>query len=462
MVGDSRKKRGSGLVISEKQEHVVVPLIAGIDAGSTETRVCLADAKDVALFASDEATSPKALAALERQYVIPSTYANVEDAKEITPQSENLEDNMDTTLVLLKNGAEKPLLQRCRVLRGRKIHDAMGVIPRYLDSSTNKTDNTIFYVNILDALGYAVMQKYNGAIPEEVIIDLTLSVRPKELNAKCRKMMNDNLLGSFMFQWKGVEIRISIENLTFSTEPEAQISGTMAVYDVRSEVDPEKTHYSETANKLFDSDCYVHIEGGGSSIGVEVVKDGSILDAASATFPLGGNYMAQLFIDKYREQSGRTVTKEAANNAIITCQLRDGRSTLDVSDIVAECKNQVALDIVERLRHEVIDTLSTLTMRDIAFISLGGRLFSRDGADGAIGDYFAEYISQLSPETEVIVLPENFIAHGNLAIGLNSDYAAKLGEKSEEFYVPAAATTGTLTAETFSETTSEEDEKAEG
>lgn len=420
MLGENRQKRGSGLIISEVTTNDSVVVVAGIDAGSTETRVCLADWHDAAMF-GDKSKLNEALDALLVTYKLPSTYANVDDAREIPSVSANLEDNLDSTISLIRNQSERPMISRSRILRGRKTQDAMGLVMRYLDSTTNKTDNPIFYVNVLDSLGYAIMQKYNGGIPKEAHIYLTLSVRPKELTSICRKKMLENLKGSFMFVWKSISIQLHIEDLHFTTEPEAQIGGTTTVYDLRAEcgIDPE--HYAALADQLYDSSCYVHIEGGGSSIGVEVVRDGTIIDACSSTFPLGGNYLTQVFIDRYREQSGRTVSPTAANNAILSCVLREGRNSIDVSELVAVCKNQVGMDILERLRHEVIDTMSDLSLQDVEFITLGGRLFLPDAAGTTAGEYFGEYVHQLSPHTAIHILTENFIAQGNLIGAMNDD-----------------------------------------
>lgn len=421
MLGENRKTKGSGKVILENTVNTRVKLLAGIDAGSTETRVCLANAADAEIF-SDADRIEEALEAISKQYCIPSTYATVEDAREISPASDNLEDNYDSTISLVSNKAEKPMVTRCRVLRGRKIQDTMGVTSRYLDSSTSKAFNSIFYTNIIDALGYAIMEKYNGKIPTHISLYLTLSVRPKELNSRCKQVMIENLVGQYLFVWKSVHLTIEILGLNFTTEPEAEISGTTVIYDLRAANSIDVDKNTRMADRLADSACFIHIEGGGSSIGVEVLRDGVILDACSSTFPLGGNYMSQVFIDVYREQSGRTITKEAANNALITCTLRDGKNILDVSELVAQCKNRVAMTIAERLRHEVIDTMSDLTMHDVEFISLGGRLFMADESGCTIGEYFSQYIAQMSPNTEVFSLPENFIAQGNLIRELNSDY----------------------------------------
>lgn len=422
MLGDNRRKKGNGVIIQQKMSDTPIALAVGIDAGSTETRVCLADKCDYSVF-NDDTRMSDALGVILTTYKIPSTYATIGDARELQSVSESLDDNYDSTLIMLNNGAEKPLMSKHRILRGRKITDTMGLVAMYLDSSTNKTDNIIFYVNIIDSIGYAIMQKYNGAIPKEVAIHLTLSVRPKELSSVCQKKMKDNLVGSFMFNWKGVSIRMNICGVDFTTEPEAQVMGTTVISDLRATCGIDVEENAAMADRLSTPGYFIHIEGGGSSIGVEVLKDGNIIDACSSSFSIGGNYLVQMFIDRYREISGVTVTREAANEAVITCRLRNGRTLLDVADIVAQCKNQVGMDILERLRHQVVDLASDLTLSGVEFITLGGRLFLADECGNTISEYFTQYLHQISEHTETIVLTENFIAPGNVIIGINSDDA---------------------------------------
>lgn len=445
MLGEARQKRGSGLVIDTTQTNKTITLLAGVDAGSTETRIVLANKGDMDVFYSGN--SDAALDTISQVYRIPSTYAIVEDAREIPSASMSLEDNYDSQIMLQRNGAEKPLISRHRILRGRKITDATGLVARYLDSSTNKTDNPIFYINVLDAIGYAILQKYSGSIPSEVNLYLALSVRPKELTTICKDRLRKNLQGTFVFGWDACDITLHIKDLMFTTEPEAQISGTITVYDLRSGAghldQAEADKLATMADQLYSSDCYVHIEGGGSSIGVEVVKGHNLVDSCSSTFQLGGNYMAQVFIDRVRETLGRTVTKEAANSAILTCQLRDGRNLLDVSEMVAQVKSQVAMSIVESLRHQVIDLAPDLSMPDVEFITLGGRLFAADDSGNTIGEYLEQYIQQISPNTEVITLAENFIPHGNLVGAINSEMGKEvkeLMEAEEASNAPVAAT----------------------
>ena len=414
------RKKNVTKVISPIQSNGLVVVAAGIDAGSTETRVCLADYRDTEVFGNPERHS-EALERLLTTYIIPSTYATIEDARELLPASGNLEDNYDSNVILLNSTSEQPMIGKSRVIRGRKMIDTTGAVYRYLDSSTNKSDNIIFYTNIIDVLGYAILQKYSGRIPKEVRVHLMLSVRPKELSSICRNKMNSNLIGTYMFIWGSVQIAIHISSLNFTTEPEAEITGTSTVCDMRVTNGIDVVQNQELAQKLNESESYIHIEGGGSSIGVEVLRNSEFIASCSSTFELGGNYLVQVFKDRIREQYGRAITDDSASRALISCLLRNGRSQIDVSEIVAECRNKVGQAILERLRHNVIDITPDLTLNDIEFISLGGRLFRPDECNNSIAYYFEQYVKQISPCTDVISLTENFIPQGNLVLALGDE-----------------------------------------
>lgn len=413
-----KNKRGSGIIIDEGQSANTDPveLVIGVDAGSTQTRVCIADARDAKMLLETE--NIESYDKLKSEvYVIPSTFAIVGDEREITPNSKNLEDNYDSRIIRIRTAAVKPLVGSDRILRGQKIKDTVGLPLRYLDSSSNKMDNSIFYLNILDGIGYALLQKYSGGIPKAVKIHLVLSVRPKELNSICQSKMNDNFIGEFVFNWNSVSINLNIVTTMYTTEPEAQITGTSAIMDLAATV-CDSSEARDLSQKFNNSDSYIHIEGGGSSIGVEVVKHGNIVDAASSTFQLGGNYLVRVIIDRLREVKGRTVSEESVREAVQTCLLRNGREREDISEVISAAKNQVGLDIVERLRHDVIDLIPDLSLLDMDFITLGGRLFNTDDSGISIGSYFAEYIHQISPNTEVIILKDNAIPQGNLILGI--------------------------------------------
>lgn len=436
-----KTKRGSGVVVNPTQSSSQMPLqlIVGIDAGSTQTRVCIADANDAAMLLSEEYTKPALDFLRGGTYVIPSTFALVKDEREIKPASPNIEDNYDSRIIRVHTSAEVPLLTSERVVRGKKMRDSAGLVPRFLDSSTNKMDNAIFYINVLDGIGYALLQKYSGRIPQRVELRVVLSVRPKELNSICVEKMNSNLLGEYLFRWNNTSIAMNIAEATYTTEPEAQITGTSAVMDCIAALE-NNAEAMELSRKFLESDSYIHIEGGGSSIGVEVMKDRTLINACSSTFQLGGNYLNRIVIDRIREEKGRVVSEDSAAEAVKTGLLRNGREREDVSAIVSACKNQVGMNIVESLRHDVIDITPGLSMPDVDFVTLGGRLFMRDASGVSVASYVEEYIKQLSPKTEVIVLKDNFIPAGNLVIGINQYEFDAAGEHATAVSVPAHTT----------------------
>lgn len=438
MINVNKNARGSGIVIDAKTVHGPSPveLVVGVDAGSTQTRVALADATDAKMLLGEEYTKEMFDFVRGAVYIIPSSHALVTDEREIAPNSDNIEDNYDSHIIRVRTSAVNPILGSHRVVRGQKISDSAGLVTLYLDSSTNKMDNLTFYVNVLDGIGYAIMQQYNGQIPDSVAIHLALSVRPKELNTPCQDKMKENLIGDFIFRWGDLSINISIKDLLFTTEPEAQITGTSVIMEMAAVVTDNEAAL-EMADKFNNCDSYIHIEGGGSSVGVEVVKQGTVVDACSSTFTLGGNYLTKILIDRLRSVKGRMVSEESASAAIQTCLLKNGREREDISEVVAACKRQVARDIFERLRHDVIDITTDLTLRDMDFISLGGRLFAEDYTGGSIGTYFEEYVHQISPNTDVIILKDNYIPQGNMFLGLNEH---PMDDTSEDNGTPVEST----------------------
>lgn len=397
--------------VVNRKVHVAI----GIDVGSTETRVSIADEKDVEMYRASTSTMD-ALRRLETVYVIPSSAVILErDNREIIPASQKLADNYDSVIIAVSTAAEKPMFSKVRVLRGRKIDDAMGVVTQYFDSSTDKVDNRLFYLNILDSIGYAIIQKYGSAgIPSEFQIDLCISVRPKELTQFCRSKMQDNLLGKFIFQWNGREINLLVKNLGFTTEPEAQISGSNTMFGVMAELDTLDDNQKQIYDQLCSASTMLHIEGGGSSVGVELVQDGAIVAACSSTFQLGGNHLAQMIADRVSEEMGIRPSLQSVNKAIQTCMLRNGRSEIDISGIVSRSKSMLAMQIFEDLRHKVIDTQQDLMLRDIEVITLGGRLFRDDQSGYSVAGYFKQYVEQMSSETQVLYIEHNYIPQGNM------------------------------------------------
>lgn len=424
------KRKQFEVIVAEQSNVENMKMVVGIDAGSTGTRVSIIDRKDFEDLSS-ETINAEAITNFSHSYVIPSTFAVLEDERELLPKSEALADNYDSHLTLVKNNSKDPYITRVRVIRGQKIKDAAGAVPRFMDSGTPKTKNFVFYVNVIDSIGYAILRKYSGRIPKSVDVSLGVSVRPNELGTVYQKILVDNLKGIYTFLWGNVKFDINITSVFATTEPEAQIEGSTSLYDLLSIITEEKATetndeelikkantYRELSDMLLEPSSYIHIEGGGSSIGVEVVKanadgDMTVMSACSRAFNIGGNFLMRTAKDQIRDNLGRTASDESAENALKTGLLKNGRNMDDVIDIIKITKRKVAEAIFEKFTHEVIDVNADLVLSDIDFIAMAGQLFSEGECGVSIVDYFADLIKTVSPNTTVIRLPENYIPQGN-------------------------------------------------
>lgn len=424
------KRKQFEVIVAEQSNVENMKMVVGIDAGSTGTRVSIIDRKDFEDLSS-ETINAEAITNFSHSYVIPSTFAVLEDERELLPKSEALADNYDSHLTLVKNNSKDPYITRVRVIRGQKIKDAAGAVPRFMDSGTPKTKNFVFYVNVIDSIGYAILRKYSGRIPKSIDVSLGVSVRPNELGTVYQKILIDNLKGIYTFLWGNVKFDINITSVFATTEPEAQIEGSTSLYDLLSIITEEKATetndeelikkantYRELSDMLLEPSSYIHIEGGGSSIGVEVVKanadgDMTVMSACSRAFNIGGNFLMRTAKDQIRDNLGRTASDESAENALKTGLLKNGRNMDDVIDIIKITKRKVAEAIFEKFTHEVIDVNADLVLSDIDFIAMAGQLFSEGECGVSIVDYFADLIKTVSPNTTVIRLPENYIPQGN-------------------------------------------------
>lgn len=427
----TKTKRKQYEIINEVQgSRENLKLVAGVDAGSTGTRVALIDADDYNALQADE-LNKEAIMNFSHSMTIPSTFAVLDDERELLPKSEALVDNYDSHITLVRCTATEPYIRRVRVIRAQKIKDAAGAVPRFMDSSTPKTKNYVFYVNVIDALGYAILRKYSGDIPKSVDIVLGVSVRPNELGSIYQKILMSNLRGTYTFLWKNIKFDITISAVFATTEPEAQIEGSTSLYELQSMLMEEEAiaendtavleksvKYKELAHMLLEPSSYIHIEGGGSSIGVEVVKanedgDMTVMSACSRAFNIGGNFLMRTAKDQIRETYGRTASDESTEAALKTGLLKNGRNMDDVIGVIKTTKKKVAEAIFEKFTHEVIDVNADLVLSDIDFIAMAGELFSEGECGVSIVDYFAELVKTVSPNTIVIRLPENFIPQGN-------------------------------------------------
>ena len=392
-------------------------VLMGIDGGSTSTRVSVIDFED-----SDNIDN------YLKKYIIPSTHSEINTSEEIESQSDLLIDNLDSWIV---NTIPAPdnVFDKLRVLRATKKDDSNKSTVK-IASSEQKVDSPAFYVNLIDAMGYALVQKYADRLPKSVDIYAGFSMRPDDLQGKSnREKFQKRITGKFIWSNKdlGVDyLEINVKGASVQSEPEAALKGN---YTLSGEETPSLA---------------VLIEGGGSSFGVEVLQDGVRQKALSRTFEYGGTQLKQSINDRFIEDfGGATLTDDNLETALKTGRIVKGRNVTDVVDIVKDCKDVFAQQILNDIKGQIFDRTTAFKMVDIETFIFSGRIFrpgdfstedSNEGAEGySLTQPLVERIRKLNPQAEFLTLKDNFIPFGNLLLAV-SDWGGYLESDTRELH----------------------------
>lgn len=366
-------------VVKDRVENVV----AGLDGGSTQTRVSF-------MRRSDE------LQSLENVYVIPSAITEIKHAAEIKAKGTELYHRMES---FITNQALAPynVFDKVRVVRGTKMIDAGQAISR-INSSVQKVNTPAFYINIIDAIAYGlVMDCAQRKMPlaETYQVSLTCSLPPDDVKGdKNKETFLKNIQNSF--QWNslelGVQINIDIVNCHITTEPEAGV----------------KCNYALSGEEI--PYLVLAVDGGGRSIGTEILRQGLTFPQGSIAYPYGGTQLADDVANKYFNMyGGSKPTEISIREALRTGYLRKGRSSIDIVELIDEAKRELAQRLFNDMITNVFDSQTIVTIEDIEVIIFSGRLFDEGEYGISMANYVADLIKTRNPECEVILNTDSYM-----------------------------------------------------
>lgn len=357
-----------------------VDLLFAVDGGSTQTRVSVVEAYGEG---ADEL------------YIIPSNMVALDDDREIKPKSDNLYDRLDSRIINQSKKTQSKI-QRERIVRTTKLIDS-GLSPTSISSTMQKIDEKIFYVNIIDSIGYALMQKYEDSIPKRVRCAVGVALPPDDMESTRNvDKFRDNLLGDYKFMHpdSNVEITIEILDVSVETEPGAFVS---AYYATTEEEIPEKV---------------LCINTGGRSIGAAVLQNGKLNDTASQTFPYGGNqYLAEIGKTFSNNYGGRAPSLSFLAAAVQTGNLKNGNSSIDISkEIEASAKI-----FADRIFNDVVKNVcdrSGINLQDLNVVIVSGGMIRRGEHGISIADFLAQKFEEVTPYTDFTCVEDNLIPLG--------------------------------------------------
>lgn len=389
-------------------------VLAYEDGGSTQTRGNMLDVKDLGHF--DEH--------LDEVIVIPSTSASVIDDRVIEPYSDNLYDNLESQIVNM-SVASDALFRNVRLVRGSKAVN-VEMYENRLGSSTQKTSDATYYYNILDAIGYQALLKYQDRVPVQLGVYLSVSLPPDDLNEINQKRFRDNMKS---FKWvhapSGVSIQIDIVKIYTMTEPEAYAKGH---------------YYTRRDGQI--PDFTLHIEGGGRSIGAEILRYKKTLKGGQKTLDFGGNQLLNFLNDSYvQKYGGSRLRQEVLEEAIIRGTVRVGNETREVVDLIKQAKQQMAARIFHTIKREVFDTQTRVGLTDLNIVTVSGRLFDEGEYGVSVAQYLQKFFVEASEFTLFEKLEDNMIPQGLMLESMMEFFPNAMEEGEEESVVDEVAAT---------------------
>lgn len=361
-------------------------VIIGLDGGSTQTRCCILSAEHQDGY---------------KQYVIPSVCAQLKTGKEIKAVNDTLYANLDSEIVCLDTATTKPdkklYFKSERLIRGTKLFNE-GLPPTFIETGLSKVHTDLFYMNIVDAIGYTVLQSHSGAIPKKVNVRLGVALPNDDMTPPRLAHLKSHLCGSY--QWTlddKVKIIITISSVDAITEPEAFI----------------KAYAIETG--LQTPEYQMHIEVGGRSSGVEILRRGIPIDSASKPFDFCGTYLTNKIITDCQHSIDKKFTTDQVRRALRTGYVKQGRNSIDITAEIKRAKDAMASELFKAIMRDCISSSTAFTFEDIEMISYSGRTFNTGEYDYSLDVKLTELFEERNPgNIDFVRIEENYIPLGLL------------------------------------------------
>lgn len=365
-------------------------LLVTADCGSTQTRVSIVD-----LDAGDYENG------LTDIFVVPSRYGVItEFMPEDGIKSGAIYDNLQSKIA---NAAcrEDSILRYAMVARTTIMED-LGLVPNRMSSVKEKSEDASLYVNLVDAIGFALLRKCKGKMPRVSEIYLSLALPPEDLSANNKERLKENLK---VYRWSccdADDVTFRFADVFFTPEAEAFIQG----------------YYALTGVEL--PEVSLHIEGGGRSISPALCRSGRAVNTARVSLPYGGTALRKIISDEYYQEEQVHLSERQLDAVLETGKCKIGKVEHDLVCYVESAKKKMAKKIVSDLITKVFEGLDGIRLTDLEEVTASGRLFAPGTYDATLMLFVADEFRKYAPAAEFMVIEEPYINKGLVLIGLQN------------------------------------------
>lgn len=365
-------------------------LLVTADCGSTQTRVSIID-----LDAGDFESG------LTDIFVVPSKYGVI---TEFVPtdwiKSGALYDNLQSKIANA-SWKEGDIVNYTMVARTTIMED-LGLVPSRMSSAKEKSEDANLYVNLVDAIGFAMLRKFGGRVPRVNEIYLSLALPPEDLTANNKERLKGNLK---TYRWSNCDsddVTLRFADVFFTPEAEAFIQG----------------YYALTGVEL--PEVSLHIEGGGRSISPALCRSGRAVNTARVSLPYGGTALRKIIADEFYQDEQMHLSERQLDSVVETGKCKIGKVEHDLVCYVDSAKQKMAKKIVSDLITKVFEGLDGIRLTDLEEVTASGRLFAPGSYDSTLMKFVAAEFRKYAPAAEFMVIEEPYINKGLVLIGLQN------------------------------------------
>lgn len=330
------------------------------------------------------------------------------------PASTAINDNLDMTIVCL-NPKEETMVKKARVVKGSMMQ-ILNRTPRGITADVSKVDAMTTYINIVCNAAIVTLltrldQKCRPS--EKAIIDLTVSIPPDDANIKERT-------DSFVQRLEG-EYKVTFN--TLNTTVTVCIKGER----IKIASEPLAAAFYTVMDEDFDQDSTsIFLDCGGRSSGIVAYTNGTLMEASSYAFAVGGSNMLNMLADKIAsEHKIQRPRIEVLNKTIKTGIYKFGSKKINVINCIDAVKKEMAEAIYNGLSQGI--SFNQLQSSDVETIFCSGRSFgithSEQGESPSLCKNIQKLYAEKSPYTVFARVADEFaIVRGLVYVRIREEF----------------------------------------
>lgn len=304
--------------------------------------------------------------------ILPNNMVWLEDGQDpmINPDAEDIESCLD--IIIVKNSGSPceyfPTTALAGIMADR--FTSVHTIPLV---GVKKFKQKINYVS---AILNAAVSRLKYGIPED--IDLYLAVPPMEIH-DAREAFASQLVGTYTVTFPkymgGTEVKLNIKSV--QCYEESYMAASSFFFNMNG--------VPKEQNKKYLTGNILSLDIGASTTDLSIIQNGRYLDKSGKTYRVGGNEARESLIYAISNKYDIDLSLEAADKVMAEGRLQNGNTYIDVSDLIARAKMELAKKLMTHLPLYFKSIQIDMTTINAIVVSGGGSMQSQYvNADGEV------------------------------------------------------------------------------